>query len=112
MKDGAARRTAEDDGRGNLGRFRNFGAFDLGFPFADLIEFASARTAPGHGLAAGEYRGGFGGKDLPGLAVFLRRYRSLLRGADVLQIDRWQIGNAEIDELRPALVRQSGGMPG
>src|SRR6202043_1189084 len=106
VKDGPARRTAKDGGRGNLSRFRNFGAFDLGFPLADLIEFAPAWTAPGHGLAAGEYRGGLGGEDLPGLAVFLRRYSSLLRGADVLKLDRRQIGNAEIDELRPALVRQ------
>lgn len=56
VKDRAAHRTAEDGSRGNLDRFRNFGAFDLGFSLADLIEFASARTVPGHGLAAGEYR--------------------------------------------------------
>jgi hypothetical protein len=109
--DGAARRTAENSGRLQGGDFRSFLAFDLCVRRAHLFEFAPARAMSDHGLAPIKYRGRLGGEGLGGLAVLPVRDVPLLCGTDILRRDCRETGDAQIDWLRPALLRQVGGMP-
>lgn len=113
MKDGAAGRTAENAGRLHGGDFRNLPALDFRFrSVIHLIEFAPARATPDNSLAPIEDSGRLGCKGLPGLAILLVRDGPFLRTADVRRLDRRETREVQVDELRPALVRQVGRAPG